>query len=170
MIRKDDASPKRSTFDPVAELHGVAHRYGIPALAGMLGKSHQVMHAKLTESVENKTPSLREAVAITHHTGDLSLLSAWASAEHAMLVPLPRPQGGDDQVADELLACMETVGEFARRFKEARADGVVTPAEFKQLTKAASVVQSTLGQLVADIEQQVRELPPAAAVRTLRHG
>lgn len=159
-MRQDDAVMRESTgFDPVASLHSVAVRNGVPALAHRLGKSPQVMYAKLTESVEHKTPSLREAVAITHITGDLGLLRDWARAEGGVFIPLPSQSAGDEDVLDDLIRLTESLGDFAHRLRDARADGVVTPLEFEEQLVAASEIHANLQRLLADLKEQVRELP-----------
>lgn len=166
---KVDHSDNDSTgFDPVATLFETARRYGISKIANAMGKSEQLIYGKLRENVDNKTATLREAYAITLQTRNPALLEGWAHELGGVFMPLPALEGGDDNLVEELLELLESVGEFATRLKANRADGVITPDEYRTQQRAAAAIYQKLGRLMLDLKSQVRELPKGRNVSTLR--
>lgn len=163
-MKKVDKSVPDSTFDPVAVLAEVARRYGVEKLARHLGKSASLLYAKLTESVENKAPSLREALAISDHADDTALLEAWAVHCGGVFIPLPPATASDDDVLDDMIALSESLGRLALELRKSRSDGVIDRREYQRLEASAADIHQKLGMLIASIETQVREVP-AKAIR-----
>ena len=52
------------------------------------------------------------------------------------------------------------MGELSREFTEARADGIIEPAEFSALKLRADRTIAAIGRMIADLKTTVRELPP----------
>lgn len=166
-MTKDARRELTATFDPMHALQRVLSHYpgGVPALARSTGQSPRLLHARMSdeEGAGKRTLSLRLgfallALADTEHT----FLREWARAEGGVFIPLPSSQPADDDVLDDLIALTESLGAFAHKLRDARADGVVTPDEFEQQLAAAQSIHERLQQLMADLSAQVRTLPPSS--------
>lgn len=157
--RTNLSQPSRVSHDPMFAAASLTDSFNITALAKLIGKSEKTLAAKLNNDPEydHHNLHLAEAVAITEITGDERILSAWANSRGKVLVSLPKTGLTDDEFSDVLLTVQTTQGELASAIKKARADGVITEADYAAINRNTLNAIQQLLQLDAELKAQVRE-------------
>lgn len=149
--------PSAVSTDPLAAAASLTDDHNISEVARLLGKSPKTLLAKLNNDSDFHQLHLGEAVAITHVTQDARILSAWAVSMGKVLIDVPKPGITDDEFSDLLLLVQERTGELGKTIRQARADGIITDAEYADIRKATISVVELLFQVDSTIQQQVRE-------------
>lgn len=129
--------------------YNVVHDYpgGAQSLAPRMGKSPTTLAHEVSATGAAKL-GLLDAAKITHLTGDLRVLEAFAGNVGQMLVPLPFlvAVGSDDC----MLALADTAKEFGELCREVAADladGVISDNELKRIDKEMGLLIATVHAL-----------------------
>lgn len=162
--------------DPVDVLHMAikAHPDGIPGAAKRIGRSAGGLYNKLAQSMPEYDLMFREAMALAHFYSGTAFPESVAEQFGGVFFPLPAAMAGDDDVLQDYLDIVQQMGDLSREFTEARADGIIEPAEFQAMRLRAMRTVSGIMRFLADLEGMVRELPtirevptPTSAVRNI---
>lgn len=162
--------------DPVDVVHMAikAHPDGIPGAAKRIGRSAGGLYNKLAQSMPEYDLMFREAMALAHSYCSTAFAESVAEQFGGAFFPLPSGPAGDDDVLQDYLAIIQQMGDLSREFTEARADGIIEPAEFQAMKLRASRTVASIMAFLADLEGMVRELPaireipaPTSAVRNI---
>jgi len=147
--------------DPVVVLHSavMASDGGIAGAARLVGRSPGVMHNKFSEAMPNYEITVREAIALSHAVKSTAFAEAVAEQFDGVFLRLPEGMAGDDDVLEAYLQIIHQMGDLSREFTEARADGIIEPAEFQALRLRTNRTIMALLRLVSEVEGMVRELP-----------
>ncbi|MEN3158267.1 phage regulatory CII family protein [Alkalimonas sp. NCh-2] len=128
-------------------------------LARKLGISPVVLANKLNPHQEFHRLTLGEAVAITELSNDDRILESWAHSRGCVLVHVPDVVGCDEELSDQVMRLSEEMGETMGYIRQARSDGVITPAEFEGIqSKIISMIREAVA-LKSLVKGQVRDLP-----------
>lgn len=144
--------------DPLMAAQLVGHDYGVPELAEKLLVKPGTMYNKLNPEFEHNHLYLHEAIYITKLADDHRILEAWAHSCGYALVRVPQSVACDEDLSDQLLKLMETVGQTGGEIHTARADGVITPSEYARIHQRIQFLLTEALSLSAVIGTQVREL------------
>ncbi|HCU64574.1 MAG TPA: hypothetical protein DF774_02310 [Rheinheimera sp.] len=149
--------PSLVTRCPLAAAASITDDYNVSELARLIGKSEKTLAAKLTNDTDTHHLNLAEAIAVTELTGDERILSAWAQSRGKVLFATPTRAITDDEFADVLLLAQEQTGQLATSIRKARADGVITEADYADINKMTIAAIEKLLHLDAELKAQVRE-------------
>ena len=153
--------------DPIDALHAVLLRMDgdITEAAKRIGRSPGILHNKFSDAMPHYEVTAREALALADYAK--TTVYAEAVCEHfgGVFLTLPEGAAGDDDVLQAYLGIIQQMGELSKEFTEARADGVIEPAEFQVLKLRGHRTVSAVMRLLAELEGMVRELPPASPIR-----
>lgn len=154
-----------SKRDPVDVLHAdvLSSPGGISAAARLVGRSPGILHNKFSEAMPHYEITVREAVAISRAVYSVGFAQAICEQFEGVFLHLPDGPAGDDDVLQAYLGIIQSMGDLSREFTEARADGIIEPAEFSALKLRANRTVVSIMHLVAELEGMVRELPPKVA-------
>jgi predicted RNA-binding protein (virulence factor B family) len=137
-----------------------AYAGGAESLAPRLGMSGALLRGKVNPGYDRNHLTLAEADLIMTVTDDHRILHALAHTHGYVLQrcdELEQEKADAQHRVDELvLQLMQATGSFAGTIAEAREDGVITPNEAKDTSKAGMSVQKVVVDLVAAIQNQVR--------------
>lgn len=158
--------------DAIRALNAAATEYpvqshghgGIVALAKLIGRSAGVLYNKFSEADDRYEITDREADALALEifrvTGRTDYIEAKCAAHGGLFVPLPeRGEAADDDVLASLLESMQALGDMARELTEARADGLITPAEFSAFELRARRLIARVQSSVQSVKTQVHDEP-----------
>lgn len=149
----------------------LVHAYpgGAESLAPRMGKSATTLSHEVKGTGTAKV-GLLDAELMTEMTGNLGILTAWATNAGQMLVPLPESisaAGGD---------CMLRLGDSAREFGELcrevaadLADGAITDNELARIDKECGALIASLHALRESLAARNQAGKPAA-VRSVGRG
>ena len=157
MIKKINRR-KRSLVSrcPLTAAASFVDDYNISEIARCMGVSEKVLLSKLNFDCETHHLNLQQAIAMAELTNDTRVLQAWATSQGKMLVDAPEPQQTDAELSDQLLNLHELFGDFAREFKRAREDGIITEEEYLRIHKKAVTTTQALLGISAEIKQMIR--------------
>ncbi len=116
----------------------VVHEFpgGARALAPLVGMNVGTLLNKVNPSMGSHHLSLREAVAISHTTGDYRILHACAQPLHHVCIPLVEFEGmSDAALLDAYARYHADLGETAQAIRDALADGRVTRRELDRVKR-----------------------------------
>ena len=152
-----------SQRDPVDVLHAalLASEGGITGAAKAVGRAPGHLHNKFSEAMPHYEVTAREAIALAKHIGSTAYAEAVAECFDGVFMPLPQGTAADDDVLQGYLDIIRNMGELSREFTEARADGIIEPAEFNAMRLRANRTIAAILHMVADLETQVRDVPAA---------
>jgi hypothetical protein len=126
-----------------------------------MGKSPTTLSHEVTATGTAKL-GLLDAAKITDLSGDLRILSAWATNAGQMLVPLPdAARTGTD---DCMLRLADTAREFGELCKEVAvdlADGSISDNELTRIDKDCGQLISSLHTLRASLSRRNQDGKPA---------
>lgn len=160
---------KRPVRDPLRVLHDEIEAHeGFKAAAKRIGRSAQVLYNQFSEEMPHYKVGVREALALAGALPSMGFIDALCEQFGGVFLGLPDAAAGEDDVLQAYLDIILQMGDLSREFTEARADGVIEPAEFAALQLRGRRTIAAIGQLLAELETQVRE--PAAALRRVGHG
>lgn len=159
LSKKNLRQPSRVTQCPMAAAASLTDDHNITEIARLMGKNKKTLAAKLNndDAFDQHNLHLLEAIAITELTNDERILKAWATARGKALVSLPATGLTDDEFSDVLLTVQATQGELASAIKKARADGVITEADYAAINRNTLNAIEKLLQLDAELKAQVRD-------------
>ena len=126
--------------------YNVVHDYpgGSASLAPRMGKSATTLSHEVSGTGAAKL-GLLDAAKITHLTGDLRILAAFAGNAGQMLVPLPDViTDGSDDCMQRLAGTVQEFGDLCREVAVDLADGVISDNELSRIDKEC-------GQLIASL-------------------
>lgn len=143
--------------------YNVVHDYkgGAASLAPRLGKASTYLSAEVSATGTAKL-GLVDAEKITHLTGDLRILVAFATNAGQMLVPLP--QAGDLPKDDCMLRLADSAKEFGELCAEVAGDLADGEVNDNELTR----IDRECGQLIASVHALRESLALRNAVCKLR--
>lgn len=116
---------------------------GAASLAPRLGKSSTALSHEVNGTGTAKL-GLLDAEKITHRTGDMRILEAWAGNCGQMLVPLPGVELATDDCMLRLADSAREFGDLCREVASDLADGVISDNELGRIDKEC-------GQLIASV-------------------
>ena len=152
--------------DPVAVLHAdlLASPLGIKGGAERIGRSAGIMHNKFSEAMPHYEVTVREAIALAHAVASTGFAEAVCDQFDGVFLPLPQGNAADDDVLQAYLDIIKSMGDLSLEFTEARADGIIEPAEFSALKLRGQRSVAAIMHLLAELETMVREVPAPARV------
>lgn len=158
----------RVKHDPIDSLHAELLKFpgGISAAAKLIGRSPGVLHNKFSEAMPQYEVNAREAVALAHGIKTTVYAEAICDEFDGIFMPLPQGSPADDDVLQAYLDIVQSMGDLSREFTEARADGIIEPAEFSAMKLRGQRTVSAIMHMLAELETMVREVPkPMALVK-----
>lgn len=156
-----------SQRDPIDVLHAdlLATPGGIAGAAPVIGRSAGHLHNKFSEAMPHYEVTAREAIALAKHAKSTGYVEAMCDCFGGAFLVLPVGAPSDDDVLQSYLAIIQQMGELSKEFTEARADGVIEPAEFDALKLRANRTIAAVAHMVRELESMVRELPTTVLKR-----
>lgn len=127
---------------------------GSTALAPRMGiKSPAVLNSKINPNTETHHLTLAEASKLMALTGDFRILQALAAEHEKVTIDLPEiPECRDMALTDKVLCVGMRGGDVMSTFREIMADGRITSAEVRDMSK----VIHQLHIVLAELDQQVQ--------------
>lgn len=152
-----------SQRDPIDALHAalLATEGGIVGAAKVIGRSAGHLHNKFSEAMPHYEVTAREAIALAKHAKSTAYVEAMCEAFGGAFLPVPEGAPSEDDVLQSYLDIIRQMGELSKEFTEARADGVIEPAEFDAMKLRANRTVAAIMHMVRELESMVRDLPPA---------
>lgn len=152
-----------SQRDPVDALHAalLASDGGIAGAARVVGRSPGHLHNKFSEAMPHYEVTAREAIALAKHIKTTVYAEAVAEEFGGVFLPVPAGAPSDDDVLQSYLDIIRQMGELSQEFTEARADGVIEPAEFSVIKLRGMRTIAAVAHCLRELEGMVRDLPPA---------
>ncbi len=132
----------------------LVHDYpgGAVSLAPRMGKSGTTLSHECKATGTAKL-GLVDAVKLSHLTGDLRILNAFASECGCLVLPMPAPDGAVDTF-HALAEAAREFGKFVTSVADAAADGQVTAnelarvdGELASMLAASQAIRATLAQI-----------------------
>jgi len=153
--------------DPIRALHDEleAAPGGIARAANRIGRSPGTLYNKFSGDVVNCEVSVREAIALAQQLASRHFVEAICEQFSGVFVPVPSTPGGDDDMLAANLEMVRRFGQLAEAFIRARADGIITPTEARQIAAVGNDTVQAVLSFVAEVEAQVRALPEAGPAR-----
>ena len=150
--------------DPVDVLHAalLASPLGIAGAARLLGRSPGVMHNKFSEATAACEVTAREALALAKALPTTAYAEAVAGEFGGVFMALPAGLATDEELFDAYLGIVGKMGEFSVELTAARADGVVSPAEFAALELRGRQTIAALLRFLEELRVTVRDVPTKA--------
>lgn len=131
---------------------------GVPALALRMACNPTVLMHKLNPNNVTHKLTVHELDALDDLTGSLLIAEHFAHKHGQLLVPCLNPADVDeDDLLTAFLQVTEEWGQFCSEYREAKADGKITKAEFKILKKRGLAVRARLVTLTDVIFHMVEE-------------
>lgn len=155
--KRNTRMPSLTSRCPLAAASSFTDDHNVSAIARTMGKNPKTLLAKLNNDIETHQLTLAEAVGVTDITGDWRIIKAWAYSCGQVLFTLPRQGLTDDEFSDLLLAQQSGIGQLAESILKARADGVITEADYAGIHGHVLNSVSSLLQIDEELKQQVRE-------------
>lgn len=159
---------KRVKRDPVVVLHDevLATEGGIKGAAKAIGRSQGILNNKFCEAMPHYEITVREGIALAeiveNETGARGFIESMCEQFGGIFLPLPDGLAGADDVLQAYLEIIQRMGELSQEFTEAKADGIIDPAEFSALElKGYRTVQAIM-RLLSELKTTVREMPSKA--------
>lgn len=141
--------------------YATVHDYkgGSVSLAPRLGMSDAVLRGKVNPNNDRNVLSLAEASKMMGITGDHQILHALA-AEHGYVL---QPIQGDaaECLMSAVLASSAAKGDLAAVISAATADGVITPNELSDITRACAELQARVVAIGKRAAAKVQRAPGA---------
>jgi hypothetical protein len=152
--------------DPIDALHAalLALPGGIAGAAPVVGRSPGHLHNKFSEAMPHYEVTAREAIALSRYAKSTAYVEALCAEFGGVFLEVPAGSASDDDVLQSYLDIIRQMGELSKEFTEARADGVIEPAEFEAMKLRASRTVSAIMHMMREIEGMVRELPKPVAL------
>lgn len=150
-----------SKRDPIDVLHSalLASPMGIAGAARLLGRSVGHMHNKFSEALPQYELTAREALALAHALPTTAYAEAIADQFGGVFMSLPEGLPADDDVLAAYLDIVGKMGDLSKALTDARADGIIEPAEFAALDARAKQTIAAILHLLEDLRTVVREVP-----------
>lgn len=139
-------------------LYRIAHDYpgAVPALAARMGRNPTVLMHKLNPNNTTHLLSINEAEQIIDLTdSNFATAQLFAAKCSAVVVQIAECHGSDVELLDAFMDVVKELGAMSAEFQRDWADGRITPAEFRRLTKEAARLQATVLGFMARVEQLV---------------
>lgn len=154
-----------SQRDPVDVLHAalLAAPGGIAAAAKVIGRAPGHLHNKFSEAMPHYEVTAREAIALAKHVGSTAYAEAVCEQFDGVFLPVATGSPSDDDVLQSYLDIIRQMGELSKEFTEARADGVIEPAEFAGIALRGRRTIAAVAHCLRELEGMVRELPPPSS-------
>lgn len=144
---------------PLAAAATLTADYNITQLTEQIGcRSNKTLLAKLNNDSDFHHLTVDEAKRITEVTSDLRIIKAWAAGLGYQLMPLVPAKPSDEEFSDQLLIVSERVGDFSKSLREARADGVITKADYAEIKRRAMATIESIMQLDLECQGMIREM------------
>lgn len=164
-----------SQRDPIDVLHAVMLQAdgGVAGVAKAIGRSPQVLYNKLSDTMPHYEVSAREALAIAEHLRTTAYAEAVADYFGGVFFSAPQAAAADDDVLQSYMDIIRQMGKLSDELTEARADGVIEPAEFQALQLRGRRTMAAVARMLAELEALVRDLPgdaPAFSPRVVGRG
>lgn len=157
LSKRNTRIPSLSTRCPMAAAASFTDDHNVSDIARKMGKNPKTLITKLSNDVDTHQLTLAEAVAITEITDDERILNAWANGNGKVLFALPEGGMTDDEFSDLLLMNQQQGGDLASCILNARADGVITEAEYADIHQHILKSVQGLLQLDQELKSQVRK-------------
>jgi hypothetical protein len=156
--------------DPIDALHAalLATPGGIAGAAPVVGRSPGHLHNKFSDAMPHYEVTAREAIALAKYAKSTAYVEALCEAFGGVFLAVPAGAPSDDDVLQSYLDIIQRMGELSREFTEARADGVIEPAEFDAMKLRANRTVSSIMHMMRELEGMVRELPVQSSVSLKR--
>src|SRR5687768_13645636 len=136
----------------------VAHNYpgGVPALAARMNISKQVLLNKLNVNNDTHHLTVEQAAEIADFADCDETARAFAERRSMVCMPVTQHQGASDMELLDLIIAMESEkAELLVLIKQAVADGVMDPHEFKRIKKQYLELSAAIAELVCRLEGMV---------------
>ena len=134
-------------------------------LAQAMECTQNVALNKLNPNNEHNTPTLKDAVKMTDHFDDDRILEMWASQRGYLLVKKVQPDEVDEEeTLDAVLHLHSRYGNLSAIYHKARADGVIDPDEYNEISHAAYSIRKAVAIFESLVSTQVRKLPKGKGV------
>lgn len=161
-----------SQRDPVDVLHAalLASEGGIAGAARVIGRSPGHLHNKFSDAMPHYEVTAREAIALAKFIGSSAYAEAVCEEFGGVFLPVAEGSPSDDDVLQSYLDIIRQMGELSKEFTEARADGVIEPAEFAGIRLRGMRTIAAVAHCLRELEKMVRDLPPSAPVQFKRVG
>lgn len=129
--------------------HATVHGYpgGSEALALRLGMSAAVLRNKVNPNNDRNQLTLGEASRLVALTDDSRILQALAN-EHGFQLALVEGRVPDGSIGDLTLDMATSIGELAKKIKDARADGVISERDMREIERAGMTSMQTVLMLL----------------------
>ena len=111
-----------------------AYPGGAEALAPRMNKNATTLRHEVNRTGQAKL-GLADAVSLSVLTGDLRILSAFASELGCMVTPLPASLGGDETAMHRVALLAKEFGEVVATVTEATADGRISANELANIER-----------------------------------
>lgn len=131
----------------------VAERGSSKSIAEVLGMSQQVLLNKVSPTQEGTHLSIPQSLVAQKARDDYRILNA--QAEYLNHVCLPKNSRPID-VVDAFLSCDSEKGDVARTYREAKADGVISLSEEKEILKQLEEFQDSINVLKDSIRNEAK--------------
>lgn len=156
-----------SQRDPVDVLHAalLASEGGIAGAARVIGRSPGHLHNKFSDAMPHYEVTAREAIALAKFIGSSAYAEAVCEVFGGVFLPVAEGLPSDDDVLQSYLDIIRQMGELSKEFTEARADGVIEPAEFAGIRLRGMRTIAAVAHCLRELEKMVRDLPPSAPVK-----
>jgi hypothetical protein len=153
--------------DPIDALHAVLLNLdgGISGAAKAIGRSPGILHNKFSDAMPHYEVTAREALALAEYAKTTVYVEATCEYFGGTFLPLPAGRPGDDDVLQAYLDIIQQMGELSKEFTEARADGVIEPAEFQALSLRGHRTVAAVMHMLNELGTMVRELPPTPGLK-----
>ena len=157
-----------SQRDPIDALHAalLGMDGGISGAAKAIGRSPGILHNKFSDAMPHYEVTAREALALADYAKTTAYVEAVCEHFGGTFLPLPSGKAGDDDVLQAYLDIIQQMGELSKEFTEARADGVIEPAEFQALSLRGHRTVVAVMHMLNELNSMVRDLPaPVVGLR-----
>ncbi|MBS1188926.1 MAG: hypothetical protein H6R10_718 [Rhodocyclaceae bacterium] len=143
---------------------------GIKDAAKRIGRSPGVLYNKFSEAMPHYEITVREGIALAKGLKTTGFIEAMCEQFDGTFLPLPCGPAAEDDVLQAYLDTIQSMGHLSAEFTEARADGVIEPAEFAAIKLRGQRHIVTIMRLLSELESMVREIPPAAPALSISSG
>jgi hypothetical protein len=152
---------KLACSDPIGIGYTFLLEYKDTVCAQVMHCSPGVARNKLNPDCESNHQTLENAIALSEELDDDRQLEAWAALRGKAMFDLPQGSVSDDELTDQILLVAENFGNISTEIREARKDGIIDPDERNAIQKRVFALVSSLMNLDAEVESQVRQFPQA---------
>lgn len=137
----------------------VAHNYpgGVPALAARMNISKQVLLNKLNVNNDTHHLTVEQAAEIADFADCDEIAKAFAERRNMVCIPVTQHQGASNMELIDLIIEMEKEkADLLVLIKQAMADGVMDPIEFRRIKKKYLELSAAIAELISRLEGMVR--------------